>query len=78
MKGWNEDNWPVKENGRQIGKVTTAAYSPSLKKNIGYAMLPIEKTDIGTKITILARGVETEATVVKEPFVTGREKVINL
>jgi len=74
MKGWNEDYWPVMENGTQIGKVTTAAYSPGLKKNIGYAMLPIEKKEIGTKITILARGVKTEATVIKEPFVKGKEK----
>ena len=41
-------------------------------------MLPIERTEIGTKITILARGVETEAMVVKEPFVEGREKTISL
>ena len=74
MKGWNEDYWPVMENGTQIGKVTTAAYSPGLKKNIGYAMLPIEKKEIGTKITILARGVKTGATVIKEPFVKGKEK----
>jgi aminomethyltransferase len=74
MKGWNEDYWPVIENDKQIGQVTTAAYSPSLKKNIGYAMLPIERTEIGTKITILARGDETGATVIKEPFVRGREK----
>ena len=37
-------------------------------------MLPIERTEIGTKITILARGDETRATVIKEPFVRGREK----
>ena len=74
MKGWNEDCWPVMENEKQIGKVTTAAYSPGLKKNIGYAMLPIEKTEIGTKITILARGVKMRAIVIKEPFVKGKEK----
>lgn len=74
MKGWNEDYWPVIENDKQIGQVTTAAYSPSLKKNIGYAMLPIERTEIGTKITILARGDEVGATVIKEPFIRGREK----
>ena len=74
MKGWNEDYWPVIENDKQIGQVTTAAYSPSLKKNIGYAMLPIERTELGTKITILARGDEVGATVIKEPFVRGREK----
>jgi len=74
MKGWNEDYWPIMENDKQIGQVTTAAYSPRLKKNIGYAMLPIERTEIGTKITILSRGDETGATVIKEPFVRGREK----
>tara|TARA_B100001964_G_C13732663_1_gene379512 strand:+ start:303 stop:416 length:114 start_codon:yes stop_codon:yes gene_type:complete len=37
-------------------------------------MLPIEKTEMGTKVTILARGDETAATVIKESFVTGREK----
>ena len=74
MKGWNEDYWPVIENDKQIGQVTTAAYSPSLKKNIGYAMLPIERTELGTKITILARGDEVGATVIKEPFIRGREK----
>ena len=61
-------------NGTQIGKVTTAAYSPGLKKNIGYAMLPIEKKEIGTKIIILDRGVKPEETVIKEPFVKGKEK----
>ena len=37
-------------------------------------MLPIEKTEIGTKITILARGVKMRAIVIKEPFVKGKEK----
>ena len=74
MKGWNEDCWPVMENEKQIGKVTTAAYSPGLKKNIGYAMLPIEKTEIGTKITIISRGIKTGATVIKEPFAKCKEK----
>jgi len=74
MKGWNEDCWPIMENGKQIGSVTTAAYSPSLKKNIGFAMLPIEKTEIGTKITIISRGIKTGATVIKEPFAKCKEK----
>lgn len=68
MKGTNEEWWPVLENGSPIGKVTTAAYSPRLEKNIGFAMLPIERTSIGTKLTMLQRGVETEAIVVKQPF----------
>ena len=66
--GTNEEWWPVLENGISIGKVTTAAYSPRLKKNIGFAMLPIEKSAVGTKLTIVQRGLDTEAIVVKQPF----------
>ena len=68
MKGITEEWWPVLENGSAIGKVTSAAYSPRLDKNIGFAMLPIERTSIGTRLTILQRGVETKAIVVKQPF----------
>lgn len=68
MTGTNEEWWPVLENGISIGKVTTAAYSPRLKKNIGFAMLPIEKSAVGTKLTIVQRGLDTEAIVVKQPF----------
>ena len=41
---------------------------------MGDAMLPIAKTEIGTKITIFARGDETGTTIIKEPFFTVREK----
>ena len=68
MQGTNEEWWPILENGEPIGKVTTAAYSPRLDKNIGFAMLPIERTAIGTKLVILQRGVESEAIVVEQPF----------
>ena len=68
MKGTNEEWWPVLESGSAIGKVTSAAYSPRLDKNIGFAMLPVEKSSNGTRLTILQRGVETEALVVKLPF----------
>ena len=68
MQGTNEEWWPVLENGSPIGKVTSAAYSPRLGRNIGFAMLPMERTSIGTKLKILQRGVKTEAIVVKQPF----------
>jgi glycine cleavage system aminomethyltransferase T len=32
--------YPVLRDGRQVGTVTSACYSPRLEKNIGYAMLP--------------------------------------
>ena len=69
IQGWNEDFWPVHSNGKAIGQVTTGAYSPRLEKNIGYAMVPIEYAELGTKFDVDVRGETTTATVVREPFV---------
>jgi glycine cleavage system aminomethyltransferase T len=44
------DFFPVLKNGERIGKVTSACYSPRLDKNIGFAMVPIEHSDIGTEL----------------------------
>ena len=46
------DFFPVYADGRRVGKVTSACWSPRLEKNIGYAMLPIEFTDLGTELEV--------------------------
>ncbi len=69
IQGWNEDFWPVHSDGKAIGQVTTGAYSPRLEKNIGYAMVPIEYAELGTKFNVDVRGETKTATVVREPFV---------
>ena len=37
---------------REIGRVTSACYSPRLDENIGYAMVPVEHGEIGTELDI--------------------------
>jgi glycine cleavage system aminomethyltransferase T len=46
------DFFPVFVDGREVGKVTSACYSPRLEKNIGYAMLPVEFTELGTELEV--------------------------
>ena len=65
----NEHRWPVVRQGERIGDVPDAIYSPRLKKNIGYAMLPVEFAALGTRLTVEAPWGATGATVVKKPFV---------
>lgn len=65
----NEQRWPVVRDGAQIGYVPDAIYSPSLKKNIGYAMVPVEFAALGTNLAVNAPWGPTTATVVKKPFV---------
>jgi aminomethyltransferase len=48
--------------------VTSGSPAPFLKKNIGLAYLPIEKTKIGTHFEIDVRGRRLAAEVVQTPF----------
>jgi len=66
----NAVRWPVALNGAQVGSVTSAIWSPRLKKNIGYAMLPLAQAAIGTVVDVTIPGDgPRKATVVERPFV---------
>jgi aminomethyltransferase len=67
---FNSTKWPVRKDSAVIGKITSATYSPRLKKNIGYAMVPVEHAKLGTTLLIDIPGVgERSATVVPRPFI---------
>ena len=42
LSGPNTTFWSIKKNNTNIGKVTSAIYSPRLKKNIALAMVSVE------------------------------------
>src|SRR5699024_8991833 len=62
------DTFPVYSNGKRIGEVTSACYSPRLQKNIGYAMVPIEYNDLGTELEVETQAGRRGAVVVEKPF----------
>jgi len=67
---FNATKWPVSAGGRAVGRITSAIYSPRLKKNIGYAMVPVQHAELGARLTVSIPEVgEREATVVPKPFV---------
>ncbi len=62
--------WNVRNAHGPLGRVTSAAWSPRLKKNIGYAMVPAACALLGTKLWVEIPGVgERPAVVVPRPFV---------
>jgi len=65
---WLEDFWPVRRAGETIGRLTSAAYSPRLDVNMGYAWVPIANAAPGTAIEIASPGGTMPATVVSLPF----------
>jgi aminomethyltransferase len=48
--------------------VTSGTHSPTLKKAIGLAYLPLDKSAPGSEFMVLIRGKETRARVVPTPF----------
>lgn len=67
-RGIGRHGYPVVEGGEEIGVVTSGTHSPTLKKAIGLAYLPLDKTVPGTHINVLIRGKETKARVIPTPF----------
>jgi len=67
---FNATKWRVKAGNEAVGWVTSAIWSPRLKKNIGYAMLPVAHASLGTSVGLEIPDVgERGATVVPLPFV---------
>jgi len=73
---FNMTRWRASRDGRAVGHVTSAIFSPRLEKNIGYAMLPIEHAELGTRLTVAVPGSgEREARVVRKPFVDPKKEI---
>jgi aminomethyltransferase len=55
--------------GARIGEVTTGTQSPTLRKNIGLALIDAGHADIGSRVYVDIRGKRLLAEVVPTPFV---------
>jgi aminomethyltransferase len=44
--------WPVHHDGKQVGRVTDAIWSPGLERNIGYVWVPIELSQPGAVLDV--------------------------
>jgi aminomethyltransferase len=60
--------WPVTVRDERVGKVTSAVYSPRLERNIGYAWVPVQLSELGTKLDVESEWGRRSATVVPMPF----------
>ena len=65
----NATKWPASRDGREVGRVTSAIYSPRLERNIGFCWLPVDLSDHGTMLDVETADGPRQATVVPMPFV---------
>jgi len=71
----NETAWPVRLNGARIGSITSAVFSPRLKQNIGYAIVPVLQSSPETALQVDTPLGPAHASVVSLPFVDPRKKI---
>ncbi len=67
-KGIPRTGYKVFIDDEEIGEVTTGTQSPTLNKNIGFALLKTEHAEIGTEVIVQVRKRMLKAVVRQTPF----------
>ncbi len=75
LSGPNTTFWPMEKDGKTIGKVTSAVYSPRLKKNIALAMIGINYSELGNQLDVQTHEGKYSATIVEKPFYDPKKKI---
>jgi aminomethyltransferase len=73
--GLNNVKWPASHAGREIGRVTSAIWSPRLQRNIGYCWVPVGLAEEGTKLEVESEWGIRRARVVPMPFVDPDKRI---
>ena len=71
----NQEFWPVHSGDEKIGHITRCVFSPRLKKNIGFANVPVASARIGTELTIKTPDGDRKASVCEFPWVSAQKKM---
>lgn len=64
----NDEHWPIQLDGRRIGTLTSAVYSPRLEKNIALALMAREHAHTDTSCEVISPDGPVPARVVPKPF----------
>jgi len=67
-RGIPRSHYPVYVGEELIGEVTTGTQSPTLKKNVGLALIKSEYASVGEEILIEIRKKKLKAKIIKTPF----------
>ena len=77
LKGPNTTFWKITKDNNEIGKVTSAVYSPRLKKNIALAMISVEHSKIGNEFKVTNNEGMFDCVVAEKPFYDPKKKIAN-
>ena len=77
LKGPNTTFWPIEVNGKRIGKITSAIYSPRLKKNIALAIIDIDYANFDNKFKVITNQGKFNCKMVEKPFYDPKKKIVS-
>ena len=75
LSGSNEHFWAVLNDGEKIGHVSRCVFSPRLEKNIGWANVVVELSNVGTEIDIETTDGIRPAVVCEAPWFPPQIKI---
>ena len=75
LTGSNDEHWPITKEGRVVGKVTSAVYSPRLEKNIALALMDVAEAGLGTQAVIEKADDRRGCVVAPKPFYDPRKSI---
>ena len=75
LSGPNTTFWELKKDNINVGKITSAVYSPRLKKNIALAMVSVEQSEFGYKFEVTTNEGNFNCVVVEKPFYDPKKKI---
>ena len=64
----NDASWALSHDGDKVGHISRCVFSPRLERNIGWANVLVELSEIGTSLTLLTPNDERTATVCETPW----------
>jgi len=75
LAGSNDEHWPIIKDGQVVGRVTSAIYSPRLKKNIALAIVARQYAEIGTRAIVETCAESRNCEVVPKPFYDPKKSI---
>ena len=77
LSGPNTTFWELKKENINIGKITSAVYSPRLKKNIALAMVSVEQSEIGNELKVNTNEGIFDCKIVEKPFYDPKKEIVS-
>ena len=71
----NEHRWQCYADDRVVGEVTSAVHSPRLERNIGFALVDVALSKIGTQLRVDTPEGERDLEITSLPFIDPEKKI---